>query len=364
MLWKRLLKVLAVLVLVVAVALGGCVAYLYFSYDRIEDRQDIAVENTAATLGVPARVGETYTAITYNVGFGAYSADYSFFMDGGKYSRAYDEQAVLDNTAGDVATLERYDPDLILLQEVDRDSTRSYHVDMHGLFREAFPELSVDHAVNFHSAYLPYPFTEPHGASVSGLTTFARMEMTSALRRSLPISDSLYKIADLDRCYVITRIPVDNGKELAVYNVHLSAYTDDPAIVCNQVKLLATDLRADLEAGNYIICGGDYNQDLLGNSPEIFHTGERTENWAKPFAKELLPEGTDVSWDRLSREELQVQAPTCRNADAPYEPGVSYVTTVDGFILSDNVELVELETVDNGFAYSDHNPVRLQFRLQ
>ena len=32
-----------------------------------------------------------------NVGFGAYSADYSFFMDGGKESRARSRQAVDEN---------------------------------------------------------------------------------------------------------------------------------------------------------------------------------------------------------------------------------------------------------------------------
>ena len=54
----------------------------------------------------------------------------------------------------------------------------------------------------------------------------------------------------------------------------------------------------------------------------------------------------------------------CRNADAPYEAGVSFVTMVDGFLLSDNVAILELETVDNGFLYSDHNPVRLRFTLR
>lgn len=363
MTWKKTGKLLMILILAVALTAGGYAAYLFLSYDRIADNQEIQVHNPSAAIGVPARVGETYTAVTYNVGFGAYSDDYSFFMDGGKYSRAYSEQAVLDNTAGDLDTLEQQNPDLILLQEVDRDSTRSYHVDMHDMFCQTLADYAVNHAVNFHSAYLAYPFTEPHGASVSGVSTFARMEMTSALRRSLPISTSVYKLVDLDRCYVITRIPTDNGKELAVYNVHLSAYTDDPAIVYNQVKMLTQDLQKDLDAGNYIICGGDFNQDMLGNSPEIYGTGERTETWAKPFAKELLPQGTAVTWEQLTQDELKAMAPTCRNADSPYEPGVSYVTTVDGFILSDNVELLELETVDNGFRYSDHNLVRMQFRL-
>ena len=37
--------------------------------------------------------------------------------------------------------------------------------------------------------------------------------------------------------------------------------------------------------------------------------------------------------------------------------------TVDGFLVSPNVEAAESEVIDLGFANSDHNPVRMTFRL-
>ena len=55
--------------------------------------------------------------------------------------------------------------------------------------------------------------------------------------------------------------------------------------------------------------------------------------------------------------------PTCRGCDIPYEQGVTYTTTVDGFIVSDNVNATA-ENIDAGFAYSDHNPVKLTFSLK
>ena len=81
------------------------------------------------------------------------------------------------------------------------------------------------------------------------------------------------------------------------------------------------------------------------------------------FLRESIAQ-MQAAWDRLDRAEIESLAPSCRNADAPYEAGVSFVTMVDGFLLSDNVEILELETVDNGFLYSDHNPVRLRFTLR
>ena len=57
-----------------------------------------------------------------------------------------------------------------------------------------------------------------------------------------------------------------------------------------------------------------------------------------------------------------LEVPTCRGADIPYEPGVTYVTCVDGFFVSDNVR-VTAENIDTAFANSDHNPVKITFEL-
>ena len=50
-----------------------------------------------------------YKIGTYNVGFGAYTPTYSFFMDGGKYSRCFSKQSGIDaiNGAADYAMEEK-----------------------------------------------------------------------------------------------------------------------------------------------------------------------------------------------------------------------------------------------------------------
>jgi hypothetical protein len=55
--------------------------------------------------------------------------------------------------------------------------------------------------------------------------------------------------------------------------------------------------------------------------------------------------------------------PSCRNADGPYHEG-QYVLTIDGFLVSPNVDVTEANVVDTGFAYTDHNPVQMEFTLQ
>jgi exonuclease III len=54
--------------------------------------------------------------------------------------------------------------------------------------------------------------------------------------------------------------------------------------------------------------------------------------------------------------------PSCRNADRPYSKD-DFVLTVDGFIVSKNVQVKEAKVVDAKFKHSDHNPVYLDFSL-
>ena len=54
---------------------------------------------------------------------------------------------------------------------------------------------------------------------------------------------------------------------------------------------------------------------------------------------------------------------SCRNPDKPYQKG-DFVVTVDGFIVSANVEVTYANVIDTGFAYSDHNPVIMNIQLK
>ena len=167
------------------------------------------------------------------------------------------------------------------------------------------------------------------------------------------------KFLDLDRCYSKKRIKTDNGKELVVYNLHLSAYTSDPSTATNQLLLLFDDMVDEYEKGNYVIGGGDFNKDLLGNSSDYFECGELEDNWAQPIPEELVPGEIQL----VAPLDESRPVPSCRNADSPYGED-SFVLTVDGFLASANVEVVEAEVVDTGFKWSDHNPVYMEFILK
>ena len=118
-------------------------------------------------------------------------------------------------------------------------------------------------------------------------------------------------------------------------------------------------MQGEYDAGNYCIAGGDFNRDLLGNSPEIFHTATLDDNWAKPVNMDLFTE--DITLVVPFNEEDPHAS--CRNPDKPYEPG-DFVVTVDGFIKSANVTVTESDVIETGYRYSDHNPVYMKFVLE
>lgn len=345
---------LALLALVLA-AVAAYVAYACLAYYRLEDRLPLTVENGQSQL---AQIGRPYSLITYNLGFGAYSADYSFFMDGGKESRAFSQEAVRENIAGALSAVG--EPDLLLFQEVDVDSDRSYHVDEAGLLRDWGQAYAAIFAQNYDSPYLFWPLLEPHGKSRSGMMTLSSLAVSGALRRSLPVEEGAAKFLDLDRCYTVTRVRVEGERTLCLYNVHLSAYTSDGSIATRQLQLLLADMAAEYAAGNYVVCGGDFNKDLLGDSAAVFGVSGEAATWAQAFPFDLVPGELTLAAPLDPVEPV----PSCRNADAPYRPGESFVLTVDGFLVSDNVGVRSVRVLDTQFAWSDHQPVELEFVLK
>lgn len=354
---KRVLTALLILLLLALLIVGGYVAYLFIDYSRIEDNQALPVEQRAQ--GVLA-AGEEQTIVSWNIGFGAYSADYSFFMDGGTESRAYSREAVEHNVETVIETLLAQNADILFVQELDEDATRSYHVNERQRIESAFSDAhSAVYAQNYHSSYLFYPVFKPHGASQSGILTLVNAQIDSAVRRSLPIESGVRKFFDLDRCYSVSRVPVDDGCTLCLFNLHLSAYTADGGIATKQLALLLEDMARERAAGNYVIAGGDFNKDVWGDSSAVTGISGENYSWAQPFPRELLPEGFSLV-DSLNPDNPVL---SCRGTDVPYEKGSTYEVTLDGFIVSDNVRVTGCEVIDTGFAVTDHNPVSMRFVL-
>ena len=186
--WKKILIIAACVIGALLLIACSYLGYVVFSYERIPDMQELTIDRADALDA--ALVGQDYVIVTQNLGFGAYTQDFTFFMDGGTQSRAESKESVIACITEGAQTVQSLCPDFILFQEVDLDSTRSHHTNQYEMLRKQFATFSGCYAVNYDSAYLAYPFHSPHGASYSSLATFSSVEITSSMRRSFPISTS------------------------------------------------------------------------------------------------------------------------------------------------------------------------------
>ncbi len=354
---KKTARVLLTLLAVLLLLAGGYVGYVLLRYHRL-GYQSLTVQGPA--LSTLPETGREYTLVSYNIGFGAYEADFGFFMDGGEESWAWSRER-LDANLGKIGDLlHRQDDDFCLIQEVDIDATRSYRRDERTDMISAMPGKDYVFAQNYDSPFLLYPFRQPHGASKSGIMTFSSFPIGSSERLELPVETGFMKFLDLDRCYAKSRIPLGEGRDMVLYAFHLSAYTSDGTIATEQLKQLMTDMAQTYAAGNYAIAGGDFNKDLLGNSSEVFGVSGKDATWAQAFPFELLPKNVALQapFDAAS------PVPSCRNCDIGYEPGVTFVLTIDGFLTTANVQVEGTRVIDDGFLHSDHNPVVMTFILK
>jgi len=345
---------LGIFIFLLLVVLGYFI-YVFADYSRLEDLLQLQIDVKGNLTGAVST--ETlYSITTFNIGFGAFESDFDFFMDGGKGSWAKSEEALLLNMKGIADAITGLHSDFIMLQEIDVHGTRTYHFNELEYLENELEYGNYVFAQNYDSSFLFYPFFEPHGANKAGMVTATSFNMTDSIRRSLPIASNMNKFFDLDRCYSMTHIPVDDGKRnLTLFNVHLSAYGGNAEIREQQVKLLSSDMQIEIDAGNYVICGGDYNHNLRkGDFPNV-------PDWAQQFPRDSLPLNTTFAFEVSNITDIESNS--CRDTDAPYEKGKTYTVMVDGFIVSSNVKVELYKSLAWEFEKSDHNPVYMEFKL-
>ena len=362
---KSFLKALLLLLAGALVVVLIYFLYVLLSFYRIPDNTELAIENNQSRI---VEQGVEYTAVTYNVGFGCYSKEFSFFMDEaewkdgshtrGVYGKGMSREDVIENVETQAAVLRDIRPDFILLQEVDTDSTRSYHIDMASYFEETFPFMGGTYTSNFHSPWLNLPVLDPIGVVNSGILTLSRFKTDYAVRRSYPIASDLSKLFDLDRCFTVERIPVEGGKTLVLINSHASAYDEGGIIRAQQMEMLFSFMEEEYKKGNWVIVGGDFNHVLGIEYKEAFPTEQLIHVWAYVIDDSDLPDHFSIVKPENGFEES-----TCRSADSPYKEGINYSTIIDGFIVSDNVKAMA-DIYHTGYVESDHQPVVMTFTLK
>ena len=362
---RKLLKILGYLV-------GAFLLYVVvvIAYGTVTDWQPtgtetLSAEQPAALAAVPD--SGTVSFLSWNVGYGGIGDEDFFFYNqpAGFWWTAPGtvrpvRERVDANVAGQDLTVRNNLVDFVLLQEVDTAARRSHYVNQLAVARSARPDYAVHFAPNFKNARVPIPILQPwdpYGAVVGGLVSLAKYQPTLAERIQLPGEHGWpTRIFQLDRCALRQVVPVTGGKELAVYNLHLSAYDQGGGLRRQQMDEVRRLALADYEAGRYVVVGGDWNQLPPGfNYFTLNPTVERIEQpITVPF--DFMPPGWNYAYDPTT--------PSVRDSANPYDGHKTRVQVIDFFLLSPNVRIKRVKGINQAFRFSDHQPVYLEVELR
>lgn len=304
------------------------------------------------------KAGDTISLTTWNIGYGGLGEESDFFMDGGKTAIPESNAVVEKNLEGIKKYLKKIKSDIVFIQEVDGYSKRSYQINELKIMKKIFKRYNSLFALNFKSPYIPYPFFEPLGKVESGIATFSKIRVKNGVRYQLPGEYGWpEKLFQMKRCILLTKIEsVTEKKDWVIINIHLSAF-DDGSMRKEEMQFIKRRMVEEYKAGNYVIVGGDWNQMFPEIKKETFApytTSEKDLFWVKKMDTSWKPEGWQWVFDKSQA--------TVRSNEKSYRENENFRTTIDGFLISPNVEVVDVKTDDLRFKFSDHNPVTAHFR--
>lgn len=343
-------KIIGLILLIPLSYIIGCIVYAKQTYFDPPIVQVLYTNTEASKISQ-----KEFSAIIWNIGYCGLGEKSDFFYDGGKMMRP-DKPELDIYFEGVMNELKNDSVDFQMLQEVDSHSKRSYYLDQVSFIRaQSHATNSFSHfALNYKVNYIPQPWIEPMGKVNSGLLSLSRFEPSKVERHQLPGEFGFPKqLFFLRRCLLIQYIPLNNGKELVLVNIHNSAYDDSGKLKKQEMDYLKTILEKEDKNGNYIICGGDWNQCPPDFAYDRLAKGKQGD-YFQTNVEPLIPNGHWV-YDSTSA--------TNRKNSTAYFPDKTFTTIIDFFWLSNNITAIECKGIDNQFKYSDHQPVRLKFKL-
>ena len=354
---KKFLKTVLIIIAVLVLGFIGLIVYAVISDYKPKEKVMISQSDSPSVLNDSL----TLSFLTWNMGYAGMDKDMDFFYDGGTKVITPKDKC-LDNIShiGDFL-LKNDTVDFILLQEIDRHSKRSYRIDQ---YEKIAGILSGHHpffAKNYDVFFVPVPPAKPMGKVIAGIATFSKFIPESSTRYSLPGDFGFpTQLFQLDRCFMVNRYRIENGKELILINTHNEAFDKGGKIRKAQMERLREFALNEYDSGNYVIAGGDWNQYPPGFKPAFTgnkaFTGQIGNFNLMGIESNYMPDGWKWIYDTAT--------PSFRTAMAAYNAATTPTSVCDIFLISPNIEFVSVKCHHLGFTNSDHNPVIIQIKLK
>lgn len=292
------------------------------------------------------QAGATLDLLTWNLGYGGLGARSDFVADGGTHAFPPSRAAVEANVQGIHDFLAQQNADIVVLEELARGGPANYWVNVKARVDAALAGREQIFFADFKTRLMPWPLAMSHGQGI-----YSRLAVESTDVVSLPAENS--GILGVKRRYAATVARLAGPARWSVITTHLAAFDADAAVRTRQLRELLAWADREYKSGRHVVIGGDFNLQLVDT-----HFPNTTEHkylfWIFPFPRDALPPGWHIAADPAT--------PSVRTNERPYRRGENYTTIIDGFLLSPNVTLEQVNGLDLDFQHSDHNPVHARVR--
>lgn len=354
---KKIVKAVLIIIAVLVLGFIGLIVYAVISDYKPEAEEMISYSDKPSVL----KDSLTFSFLTWNIGYAGLDKEMDFFKDGGtKVITPKDNCLNNISLIGDFL-LKNDTVDFIFLQEIDRDSKRSYRNDQ---YEKISAVLSGHHpffAKNYDVFFVPAPPVEPMGKVLSGIATYSKFIPESSTRYSLPGDFGFpTQLFYLDRCFLVNRYMTGNGKVLVLINTHNEAFDEGGSIRKAQMEMLRDFVLNEYNSGNFVIAGGDWNQYPPGFKPAFQGNKGFTGQIGNFYLMGIDSDFMTGDWKWI----YDPATPSFRTLIAAYNPETTPTSVCDFFLISPNIETVSVKCHHLGFANSDHNPVIIQVKLK
>lgn len=318
------------------------------------DTMPAQIEGDGATTALQA--GDTLTVLSWNLQYSA-GRSHHFFYDGGDavHVPAADVEATVDAIA---EVIREVDPDLLLLQEVDRDSARTGRLDQLPPLVEAGDAARWTTATYHRCPYVPVPFGDALGRVDMHLALASRGELRGAERIQLPLLDepAWRQAFNLRRAVLWAELPIEGlDQPLAVAVTHLSAFSHGDGTMARQVAVLQQWMDERRDAGQPFVLAGDLNLLPPGDDPS--RLGEDVslyDDESNPMDALVATHSPATPADALLAEAHRTYLPF--GASEPDRK-------IDWVFTGPQVEVIETRVLREHSDISDHLPILVTLRV-
>jgi endonuclease/exonuclease/phosphatase family metal-dependent hydrolase len=297
-----------------------------------------------------SKVDHVLQLVTWNLGYGALGEQANFVADGGTDFLPRSSQAVKGNVQGIVQVLKALDADLLLFQEIAGPSLVNRQAPLKSSIVACLSNYQYVYSADLRTRLLPKPLRLDIGNAV-----FSQVKIVEANSRLLPLEDYYAGFVRKSYRMLVCRYDVsERERQLVVVNVHLAAFDKQAKVRLKQLREIMAFAEEQFQLGHQVIVAGDWNLRLV---PTDFpHTTPDTcLFWVADFPEDLLSTGWKIAADD--------RVASVRTLHKAYQKGENYTCVIDGFVVSPNVTIDKVATLDLGFQNSDHNPVQLRVIL-